>query len=151
MGILFILFGVSDVTVRVLGAACGVMTCWGVYRLGRALGCERAALMGAALLAVSLWHLILSRSGFRAVLFPMLLVHSMALLVEGLRSRSMTRMAAAGVFLGLGVHVYPAIRLAPLILPLYLLAELGWDRGKWRCSLRHVPLAQEWRRQWFFL
>ncbi|HXH28036.1 MAG TPA: glycosyltransferase family 39 protein, partial [Candidatus Polarisedimenticolia bacterium] len=117
MGGLFRLAGVSDVTVRLPGAIFGVLTCWGVFLLGAALGQARAGLWGAALLAVSLWHLILSRSGFRAVLLPLLLVMSLALLVEALRRGGRVRSAAAGALFGLGVHVYPAIRFAPLILP----------------------------------
>ena len=62
------------------GALFGVLTCWAVYRLDKALGMERAGLYGAAFTAVSLWHLILSRSGFRVVLLPLLLALSAALL-----------------------------------------------------------------------
>ncbi|MFQ5878455.1 MAG: ArnT family glycosyltransferase [Acidobacteriota bacterium] len=132
MGLGFVLFGPSDWSVRLPGALIGVLTCWGVYRLGKSLRHRRAGLYGAALLGASFWHLLLSRSGFRAILLPLLLALSIALLVEGLRGRSVARMAAAGALLGLGVHVYPAVRFAPFILPIYLLAELGHDREAWR-------------------
>src|SRR5881628_461259 len=85
MALFFLLFGPSDWSVRAPGALFGVLTCWGIYRLGRALGLGRAGTYGAGLLAVSFWHVLLSRSGFRAVLLPLLLSHSAALLVEGLR------------------------------------------------------------------
>src|SRR5262249_8639075 len=78
MGLGFLLLGASAWTVRAPGALFGVLTCWGVYRLGRALGRERAGLLGAGLLAVSFWHVLLSRSGFRAILLPCLLVHAIA-------------------------------------------------------------------------
>jgi len=123
LAIVFLLLGASDWTVRAPGALFGVLTCWGVYRLGRALGRGPASLYGAALLAVSFWHVLLSRSGFRAVLLPCLLVHSAALLVEGLRGGGKWRLALGGALFGLGVHVYPSIRFAPLFLPAYLLAE----------------------------
>jgi 4-amino-4-deoxy-L-arabinose transferase-like glycosyltransferase len=132
MGLFFLLFGPSDWAVRAPGALIGVLTCWGVYRLGRALDHERSGLYGAALLAICLWHLILSRSGFRAVLLPMLLVHSAALLVEGLRKGGGWRLAAGGALLGLGVHVYPAVRFAPFIFPVYLAAEIGAATGEGR-------------------
>lgn len=123
VGAVFLLFGASDWTLRAPGALFGVLTCWGVFRLGRALGRERAGLFGAALLAVSLWHVVLSRSGFRAVLLPCLLAHSMAFLVEALRGGGGRRLALGGALFGLGVHVYPSVRFAPLIVPAYVVAE----------------------------
>jgi 4-amino-4-deoxy-L-arabinose transferase-like glycosyltransferase len=132
MGLLFLVFDPSDWAVRLPGVLIGVLTCWGVYRLGRALDRERAGLYGTALLAICLWHLVLSRSGFRAVMLPMLLVHSAALLVEGIRRGSGWRIAAGGALLGLGVHVYPAIRFAPLIFVVYLATEIGAAAGERR-------------------
>ncbi|HEU4402364.1 MAG TPA: hypothetical protein VFT43_09680, partial [Candidatus Polarisedimenticolia bacterium] len=46
MGLLFRLVGPSDWSVRAPGALFGVLTCWGVWRLGRAVGLERAGLYG---------------------------------------------------------------------------------------------------------
>jgi 4-amino-4-deoxy-L-arabinose transferase-like glycosyltransferase len=132
MGGLFRLIGPSDVAVRLPGAIFGLLTCWGVYLLGAALGDARAGVWGAGLLAVSLWHLILSRSGFRAVLLPLLLVVSMALLVEALRRGGRVRFAAAGALFGLGVHVYPAVRFAPFILLPLWLAERRRDAPRLR-------------------
>jgi len=126
MALVFLILGASDWTVRAPGALFGVLTCFGVYRLGKALGMERAGLLGAALLAVSFWHVLLSRSGFRAVLLPCLLVHAAALLVEGLEGKGTWRLVLGGALFGMGIHVYPAFRFAPLLLPAYLLVE--WSR-----------------------
>jgi 4-amino-4-deoxy-L-arabinose transferase-like glycosyltransferase len=128
MGLVFLLLGPSDWTVRAPGALFGVLTCFGVFRLGKALGQERAGLLGAALLAVSFWHVLLSRSGFRAVLLPCLLVHSIALLIEGLGGGGVWRPLLGGALFGLGIHVYPAFRFAPFLLPAYLVVE--WSRTR---------------------
>jgi len=140
MGLVFLVLGAGDAAVRLPGALAGLATCYGVARLGRALGAPRAGLYGAALLAVSLWHVILSRSGFRAVLLPLVLVFSMALLVEGLRGGRTWRMAGAGALFGLMAHTYPASRAAVLIVPLYLSAELGLDSTAWRRATRGLLL-----------
>lgn len=140
MAVVFLLLGASDWTVRAPGALFGVLTCWGVYRLGRALGRERAGLLGAGLLAVSFWHVLLSRSGFRAVLLPCLLVHSVALLAEGLRGRGAWRLLLGGALFGLGVHVYPAVRFAPFFLPAYFLFEARAAGGGWRPPLRKLAI-----------
>jgi len=138
MGLLFLVAGAGDVTVRLLGACAGIAGCYGVARLGRALGMERAGLFGAGFLAVSLWHVILSRSGFRAILLPTLLAFAMAALVEALRSGDdgrFRRFLVAGALFGLLVHTYPSSRVAPLLLPPYLLAEIGLSRSAWRRAL----------------
>ncbi len=140
MGLFFLAFGVHDWSVRLPGALFGIATCWGVFRLGVALGLRRAGLFAAALLGASFWHVLLSRSGFRAILLPLLLVLSMTLLVEGLRRVSPLRMAGAGLLFGLGVHVYPAIRFAPLMVPIFLLALLGRDAAAWRRAARGLAL-----------
>jgi 4-amino-4-deoxy-L-arabinose transferase-like glycosyltransferase len=136
LGLVFLVLGPSDWSLRAPGALFGLLTCYAVYRLGRALGLERAGLYGAGLLAVSLWHVILSRSGFRAVLLPLLLALSIAWLLEALRGGSLGRGAWAGALFGLGIHVYPAVRFAPLILPPLLIAELGAKREAWRRAAR---------------
>lgn len=136
MGAGFYAFGASDLMVRLPGAIAGILTCLGVARLGSALGWPRAGLLGAFILAVTPWHVVLSRSGFRAVLLPLVLAYAFAFLVEARRHPGLWRFIAGGALFGLAAHVYPAARFAPLILPIYLLAALGGSRERWR---RAVP------------
>jgi len=136
MALVFWLAGPSDAAVRFQGALFGTLTCLAVYRLGRVLGSRRAGLYGAGFLAVSLWHVILSRSGFRAILLPLLLTAGVAFLVEGLERVSTARLAAAGVLIGLCVHAYPASRVVPLLLPFAAVAGLGVDGVRWRRARR---------------
>src|ERR1041384_2137303 len=96
MGLGFLLLGASDWTVRLPGALFGVLTCWGVFRLGRALGRERAGLLGARLVAGSFCHGLVSRSVFLAIRLRCLLVHAAALLAEGLQGGGAGRLLAAG-------------------------------------------------------
>jgi len=132
MGLVFLIAGVSDASVRFLGALCGVLACLGVYFLGRSLGAPRAGLYGAFLLAVSLWHVVLSRSGFRAVLLPLLLPFAAGLLLDGLRRAGVRRLAVSGVLFGLCAHTYPSSRVVPLFMAIVLVAELGWKPERWR-------------------
>ncbi|HEU4401066.1 MAG TPA: hypothetical protein VFT43_03070 [Candidatus Polarisedimenticolia bacterium] len=71
---------------------------------------------------------------------PLFLVHSLALLVEGLKTSRLPRLAAAGALLGLGAHSYPSFRMAPLILPLYLVAEIGPDPKAWKRAAKGLTL-----------
>jgi len=54
--------GSSEFTLRFLSAFCGVAAVYVLYRLGERLFSQRTALMAAALLAVHLWHIELSRA-----------------------------------------------------------------------------------------
>jgi len=141
MGLVFLIAGVSDASVRFLGALCGVLTCAGVLFLGRSLGAGRAGLYGAFLLGVSLWHVVLSRSGFRAVLLPLLLSFAVGGLVDGLRRAAKGRLAIAGLLFGLCAHTYPSSRVVPLLMAIVLVAELGFDPGRWRRAVPGLLIA----------
>jgi 4-amino-4-deoxy-L-arabinose transferase-like glycosyltransferase len=138
LGIWFRLFGASDWTLRLQGALIGIVTCAGTIRLGRRLGHATAGLVAGFLLALWPWHVILSRSGFRAVMLPALLVFAFTFLAEGLERGGFFRFALAGALLGLGVHVYPAARFAPFIVPFVLLGTFGRDRDRWRRGARPI-------------
>src|SRR5258705_5050039 len=105
MGVGFRLFGASDLMVRLPGALFGILTVLAVARLGRALGWRRAGVAAAFILAVTPWHVVLSRSGFRAIALPLVLAWAFALLVEGLGGPERWRCAAAGALFGLTVHL----------------------------------------------
>ena len=134
MAVGFRLFGASDLMVRLPGALFGILTCLAVARLGRAIGWRCAGLAGAFILAVTPWHVVLSRSGFRAILLPPVLACAFAFLAEGLGGGRRWRYVAGGALFGLTLHVYPAARFAPLVLPVYLLAALGRSRARWRAA-----------------
>jgi hypothetical protein len=136
LGVWFRLFGAGDWTLRLQGALLGILTCAGMIRLGRRLGHPAAGLWAGFLLAIWPWHVILSRSGFRVVMLPALLVFAFLFLVEGMEKGGTWRFALAGALLGLGWHVYPAARFAPFILPFYLAGVLGRDGEAWRRAAR---------------
>ncbi len=58
---LFLLTGVSDVNARLLAAGAGVVTVYLVYRLGRTLYSRPVGLVGALVLTVMPYHVIVSR------------------------------------------------------------------------------------------
>ena len=141
MGLLFLVAGASDVTVRLPGALFGILTCAAVVWLGRVLGAPRAGRYAGFFLAVSLWHVILSRSGFRAVLLPLLMTCSIGLLVAGLRRASLPSLAVSGVALGLCLHTYPSSRFIPFLLPFAVFTGLPEGEGK-------QTLSEGLRRAW---
>ena len=58
------LFGTSPVTTRLPAAILGTLNVWWLYALVRRLASRRVALLAALLLAISPWHVLLSRMAF---------------------------------------------------------------------------------------
>lgn len=131
--------GASIFSLRLAGAFMGLLTVAATYWLGRELLADRrVAVLAAALIAVSFWHLIFSRLGFRAISQPLLQALAVAALFRGLKQSDAGGgrkwLAAAGVFLGLTAYTYLAARLFPIPLALALLPMLA-------------P-GEAWRRRW---
>lgn len=131
-GGLMALVGESVFALRLAAAFVGLLTIAAAYWLGLELTRDRRiALLAAALLAVSFWHLLFSRLGFRAITEPLLQAITAAALLRGLRLNNWRWLAAAGVALGLTAYTYLAARLFPVGLLLALLPVLA-NRARWR-------------------
>jgi 4-amino-4-deoxy-L-arabinose transferase-like glycosyltransferase len=128
---------------RIPAAVIGSLTVLLVYLLGKELLDWRAAIFGSFLLATSFWHVALSRTGFRAILVPLLLTASLFLLMRALREEPFDGIAgdrlwlafAGGLLYGLGFHSYIAYRITPVLVLAFAGADLcrRWMR---RDSLR---------------
>lgn len=113
----FTLFGESIFSARVLSAFVGMLTIALTITLGRELFSRRVGLAAGVFLAFSLWHLIASRNGYRAVLQPLVQLPVLILFLRGLRApraRAMPHFALAGVWLGLTQYTYTAARFFPV-------------------------------------
>lgn len=123
------LVGESVFTLRLTAAYLGLLTVATTYWLGRMLLADRrVALLAAGLLAVSFWHVLLSRLGFRAISQPLLQAVTIGALFAGLRQgkqrRSWLWLLLAGLTLGLTAYTYLAARFFPIALLFGLLPLL---------------------------
>ncbi len=121
---------------RLTSAFTGLLTIAATYWLGREmLADRRIALLAAALLAVSFWHLLFSRLGFRVISQPLLQALAVAALFRGLRGGRWPWLWLAGLFTGLSAYTYLAARIFPVLLAFALLPLL-LDRAtrptRWR-------------------
>lgn len=93
-----------------------------------------AGLCGAALLAVSPWHVLLSRTGYDWVMLP-----SLTTLTAWLAMRALTRDASfvpAGVAAGVSLYGYAPLRLLlPLLLAALAATHAADVRREWRRAL----------------
>ena len=130
-GVLMQGIGGSLLALRLTSAFLGLLTVAATYWLGKELlGDRRIAVIAAALLAVSFWHVLFSRLGFRAISQPLLQAITIAMLFRGLRRQSWRSLAFAGLALGLTAYTYLAARVFPIPLALAMLPLLvGRHRG----------------------
>lgn len=123
--------GLTEVAVRLPAALVGVLTVYTTYLCGRALPGSVAGLVAAALVAISPWHILPSRTGAEWVLLPLFMTTGVWLLVRGRRHGP--SLVLAGLTLGLGLYSYAFAR---LLVPLLV---LGFAALWWR------DLASRWR------
>jgi 4-amino-4-deoxy-L-arabinose transferase-like glycosyltransferase len=135
------LWGVHPWTMRIVTALAGALTIFPLYALtARLSGRRDVALLAAGLLAVSSWHISLSRFSFPTVFDPLLSLAGLWLLVRAIdqgadfanRVQRIGAALLAGVCLGLAVHTYHTGRLALVVAGVLALLLLWQHRQQWR-------------------
>jgi hypothetical protein len=130
------LLGISPFSSRLPGALLGTLTVGLLHWVVRPLWGVRAGMWSAALLAVSPWHIHLSRLAFEISICPFLLTLAVFLFERGVLSSSgegafistgrVANIAASGCVLGLASWTYHSMRLfVPLLLVGGLLLFFG--------------------------
>jgi hypothetical protein len=113
---------------RMLSFWAGMLALSAIYALVRRLYSPLAGLCAMALLAVSMWPILLSRTVSRETLLPLLISGVLLSLAYGLRiSRlrpshvpSTTSFTALGVLLGLGLYIHPVSFIVILMTMLFI-------------------------------
>src|SRR5262249_41354460 len=117
--------GPGVVPLRATAVVFGLLSVLGVYLAGRRLFGGPAGLGAAALLALSFWHVLLSRPAYRVVTLPA--VERLAAFVfwSALASRRLWLFALSGALFGLTFYTHLASRfVTPAVLGLGLLFGL---------------------------
>lgn len=87
------------------------------------------ATIGALALAVSFWHVSLSRLGVQAVLAPLLVAMGIFFLMRARRSQRSVDWLFAGITLGLNAYADATTAMLSCVLLIFLLVELGVARA----------------------
>lgn len=128
------ILGPSPAAVRVVSAAMGILTIPATYLLGKALYDRRIGALAAAILAIMIVPVHLSRIGFRVVSVPFALSWFLWRLVAVWKSGKGWHWGLAGLLYGLTFHTYTASRITPFALALvviYLVAIKKEGRRLW--------------------
>jgi 4-amino-4-deoxy-L-arabinose transferase-like glycosyltransferase len=130
------LIGPSVFGLRLTAAFIGILTVAAVYWLGvEALRDRRMGMLAATFVAISFWHLLFSRLGFRAISQPLLQSIALAAILRGLKTNRWLWFLAAGAALGAAAYTYLAARIFPIlillaVLPLFINRKERWVRGQ---------------------
>ena len=130
------LLGRSPLAVRLPSFFVGFLTLAATYDLARALWGRRAGRWALAVLAVTFWHVHLSRVGFRAVLLPLFTALWMAQAARALRTGRTRHWVAAGALYGASWYTYIAARFTPIALAAMVLYGLLVHRDAVRRAWR---------------
>jgi hypothetical protein len=120
----FKLFGVTLTVTRLISAALGTLTIYVAYRLGHELGGVRLGLVFSFLLAVSPWHVAISRYGDQEhVTSPLQLLLSLLFVVLAVNGGKVRDLLLAAIFTSLTWYIYAANLVVPAIVGLFLLCR----------------------------
>jgi 4-amino-4-deoxy-L-arabinose transferase-like glycosyltransferase len=125
----------GHLALKVGTAALGWLAVPLTFLLGRQLYGARAGLIAAALLAISTWHIAISRVGLRFPLTAVFAVPSLFFLFRALRANRRRDWLACGALLGAGLYGYTPFRIVPpliaVLVGLHALIDLGaWLRAR---------------------
>jgi len=110
-------FGLNELAVRFPSALAGILAVFFTYLLVRRISKnEWLALLASLLLAVSPWHIFLSRPAFEANLASFLIIAGFYFFLIGLRRKWFLPLSL--LFFGLSLHTYNSAR---VMVPLFLL------------------------------
>lgn len=118
---------VGYLALKIGTALLGAITVPATYMLGRELHGRLVGLYAAFFLAVSHWHVAISRVGLRFPLTAAFATPALFFLVRALRQNRRNDWLAAGLLLGLGLHGYTAMRVVPLLFVVLVLVKVGAD------------------------
>lgn len=134
-------FGQTIAALRLTSALAGALTVVAVFWLGRALFDRLTGLLASAYLAVSHYHIHMSRIGLNNVwdgLFGTLAIWG---LWDGWRNGRRAAFVLCGLALGLGQYFYVSIRILPVLFLVWALAAFWRDRATFRARLPGLLLA----------
>jgi hypothetical protein len=135
-----LIVGHTQFAIEMAAISVGTLTLVPLYLFVRRLFDSRVALTAVFFLAVSGWHLTLSKVGWRVILVPLFYSLVFYFLLRALQERRPRDFILAGVFLGLSLDTYDAARIIPFI----AVAYVGYEVLKDRTLLLKRPQMLRW-------
>ena len=138
---LFKLLGANWLSLKLVSLIAAILTIPAVYLLGRLMFGPLAGLCAMLLMAVSRWHLSMSRWGWNETAPPLFQVLATFFLIRGLRDRRAFDYTLSGLLMGLSIYTYLSARLAAATIILYILIWILTDPSGVYASLKRSWLG----------
>lgn len=122
---------IGHLALKVGTAIFGIVTAPMTYFLGKELYGRNVGLLAAFFLAISHWHVAITRVGLRFPFTAAFTVPALFFLFRALRKNRRNDWLAAGAVLGAGLHTYTAMRIVPLLFVLLVAMSAGGDLWTW--------------------
>ncbi len=120
--------GHTPLALRVVPAIVGTVTLVGIYFAARTMFGHRVGVLSAGILAITFWHVAISRVAYRAILLPLALCVLMACVFAALRTNDLRKRlfwsACAGVAFGVCFYTYTSGQFALPMLFIFALSLL---------------------------
>ncbi|MCI0554360.1 MAG: glycosyltransferase family 39 protein [Anaerolineae bacterium] len=130
--------GLSFTSLKLGTAILGFLTLPFVYLLGKEIGGARVGLFAFILTGISYWPNVISRVGLRFPLYPLFVALTLLFLIRGLRTRNRNDFLLSGLFLGIGLHGYSAMRIVPFVV--VAIFVLYWFHSQSQGARRELPI-----------
>ena len=135
------LLGQTIFAIRLPAVLLGIGSVILCYFIGRTMFNRRVGVLAAALMAVSLWPIMGSRWGLRAVSLTFCTALTVYCFGRGLSNRCWTDWLVAGVALGLTLYTYIPSRVFPAVILTWLVWAFFTQREQLRSNYRNVLIS----------
>jgi len=122
------IFGYGFTTLKLTMALVGALNVIPMYWLGKELADRRLGLLAAFFTAISYWHLIVSRIGWRIVLAPLWTTVTLYCILRAFRTGRRNDYLLTGLALGAGLYGYMSFRVTPLLIIVLFVLKAIVDR-----------------------
>ncbi len=125
--------GRTPLALRIVPAIVGTITVVAIYFAARNMFSHRVGVLSAGILAITFWHVAISRVAYRAILLPLALCVLMACVFAALRTNNLRKRlffsTCAGVAFGLCFYTYTSGQFAlPMVAAFAISLLLGLRR-----------------------
>src|SRR5512139_2747397 len=133
--------GNTPEAVQLASTLCGIATLVPLYVLARVMFGRRIAMLGLAFFAVSGWHGVFSRVGWRVITVPPFEILALYGAWRALRTQWIRHWVLAGAGSALSIYTYNSARIVPFMVAAFYLLFFPRDRPQWRLHLRGGLIA----------
>ncbi|MGB7338714.1 MAG: glycosyltransferase family 39 protein, partial [Phototrophicaceae bacterium] len=138
-------FGINHDTIKFVSSIESLLTIpvlfWMGYAIFEGEPKRRRLLMGlilAALVAISYWHVVITRQGLRIPLTPLVVSLQLIYLLRGIRHNRRSDFIIAGLILGFGLYTYQAVRMLPVVIVVAVLIAILFKAKTFKQRITYV-------------